>query len=377
MRKVTEKTFLNTAASNFLYMIRVLKFKIVFIASLLLFSCKPEEKKNQLDFTDMFAHMADNIIVPRYNDLYLSLVDLESSLEEVDFENQLSFLTVQNQFKTAYISWQSVSVFEFGPAAEYSSLLRSNCNSFPCNTQKVQENIMSGSYDLSSVSNYEAKGFPALDYLLFYNEYISQAELAYAKECVVDMKQRVESVIDGWDNYRNIFVNENGVGGTSSLSLFFNQFLYDYEFLKRNKFGLPSGFATQFFIPIPQDATMVEGFYSGMSFSLIEANLISLRDLFLGVVDGDDGVSLYDKLQEGGATSTVEDGGLAELMAHQFGLCQAHIIQFENTLEEEILSQNPQLSEAYGVFQKMVPMIKNDMRSYLSVSVTISDSDGD
>jgi len=377
VRKVTEKTSLNTGASNFLSMIRVLNFKIVIVVSLLLFSCKPEEKKNQLDFTDMFAHMADNIIVPRYDDLYVNLVNLESSLDAVDFDDQLSFLTAQNQFKTAYISWQSVSVFEFGPAAEYSNLLRYNCNTFPCNTGNIQENIMNGNYDFSSVSTYEAKGFPALDYLLFYNDYVSQAELAYAKECVVDMRQRVESVIQGWDDYRSIFIEENGVGGNSSLSLFFNQFLYDYEFLKRNKFGLPSGFATQFFIPIPHDATKVEGFYSGMSFSLIEANLLSLKDLFLGVVDGVDGVSLYDKLQEGGASSTVEDGDLAELMAYQFELCQAQITQFENTLEEEILLQNPQLSEAYGVFQKMVPMIKNDMRSYLSVSVTISDSDGD
>ena len=33
--------------------------------------------------------------------------------------------------------------------------------------------------------------------------------------------------------------------------------------------------------------------------------------------------------------------------------------------------------EVSNELQKMVPMIKNDMRSYLSVTVTIGDSDGD
>lgn len=345
---------------------------------ILLAACQPEEKKNQIDFSDMFENIADNIIVPRYSEFYQSLESLELSLNAIDVETEQGIAFAQEQFNQCYMAWQKVSAFEFGPAAEYSALLRSNCNTFPCNADKVALNILSQDYNLESASNYEAKGLPALDYLLYGDGDLSVAGLSYAKDCVQDMKQRLASVITAWDSYRDQFVDKEGTGQNSSLSLFFNQFLYDYEQVKRNKFGLPAGFATQYGIPISKDETMVEALYSARSFELLSANLQALHDLFMGI--GEDGVSrvsLYDKLQEGKAMSTVVDGDLAEAIDNQFQVCIEGLNNFDANLYEEIFSANPELEGMYADLQKMIPMLKNDMRSYLSVSVSISDADGD
>ena len=55
------------------------------------------------------------------------------------------------------------------------------------------------------------------------------------------MQSKLDYVINGWDTYRNVFVESEGNDQSSSLSLLFNHFLFDYEQLKRNKFALPSG----------------------------------------------------------------------------------------------------------------------------------------
>ena len=82
--------------------------------------------------------------------------------------------------------------------------------------------------------------------------------------------------------------------------------------MKRNKFALPSGFATQYGIPISADNSAVEGHYSNMSFELMDANLAALEKVYMGIgYDGVDGVGIYEKLKEYNAQSTVVDGDLA------------------------------------------------------------------
>ena len=347
-------------------------------------SCTPDEVE-ETQYSDLFQNVADNIIVPRYNNFDLTLSDLITELNNFDPTEVSSLETLQEKFINAYISWQTVSVFEFGPAGETSALLRSNINTFPTNSSKIESNIQNNGYNLDAASNYSAKGLPALDYLLFHTsqselliELMDEARITYMKDCVSDMMSRVAYVVNGWDVYRNVFVDSEGNDQNSSLSLFFNYFLYDYEQIKRNKFALPAGFATSFGIPISMDTSKVEGLYSAISFDLITANLIALENLYLGIGENEvDGVGIYEKLKEYNAVSTVVEGDLSEAIANQFVICKDLVNQFTNDLPYEIINNISQVQETSNELQKMVPMIKNDMRSYFSVTVTLGDSDGD
>ena len=87
---------------------------------------------------------------------------------------ELSSLEIlQEKFINAYLSWQKVSAFEFGPAGETSALLRSNINTFPTNSTKIESNIQNNDYNLDVASNLVQR-VSALDYLLFHT---SQSEL--------------------------------------------------------------------------------------------------------------------------------------------------------------------------------------------------------
>ena len=357
---------------------------IIFIV-LGLGSCRPDGVDDKVEYSDLFENVADNIIVPRYAQFQSDLSDLEASLNTFDASDVSSLISLQEQFKAAYLSWQSVSVFEFGPAAEYSAALRTNCNTYPVNIDTIEFNIGLGGYNLNIPSNYQAKGLPAFDYLLFHT---SQSELlielsdtsrkAYMQDCLADMLGRVNEVVDSWDSYRAVFVGSEGDDQNSSLSLLFNQFLYDFERIKREKLALPAGFASNYGIPLDADTSVVEARFSKMSFQLMDANLASLENIYLGIGnDGLDGVGIFEKLKEYNAQSTVVDGDLAIAIQEQFVICRAAISQFTNDLAFEIAHNISEVQETSNQFQKMVPMIKNDMRSYLSVTVTLTDADGD
>lgn len=357
---------------------------IIAIAVLGLGACRPDEKGDDVSYTDLFENVADNMIVPRYANMQTELLELEELIIVYD-SSELSLQSIQSQFKVSYKAWQKVSVFEFGPAAEFSALLRANLNTFPTDAALIEENLVSQDYNLSFPSNYKAKGFPALDYLLFHAEssvLITELNdvnrMNYLKDCINDMQLRVDEVVLAWDTYRNTFVGAEGNDQNSSLSLMFNQYLFDYEKLKRDKFALPAGFATQFGIPLSANSSYVEAPYSRMSFELLNANLESLEAIYLGIgEDGVDGVGIYEKLEEHNAQSTVLEGDLAIAIKNQFVVCKSALNSFSNDLAAEIESNNSDLESASSELQKMVPMLKNDMRSYLSVTVTITDSDGD
>ena len=209
-------------------------------------------------------------------------------------------------------------------------------------------------------------------------ELMDESRVTYMKNCLIDMQSKLDYVINGWDTYRNVFVESKGNDQSSSLCLLFNHFLFDYEQLKRNKFALPAGFATSYGIPISSDPSKVEGFYSGKSFELIHANLTALESVYMGIGEnGVDGIGIYEMLKEYNAVSTVVEGDLSEAIANQFLICKELVNEFSNELAYEILNNISQVQETSNELQKMVPMIKNDMRSYFSVTVTLGDSDGD
>ena len=364
---------------------------IVLSLSVLIYSgCGSDEVEevnqvNEVEFSSLFENIADNIIIPRYLSFQAELSALQDKLNDLDTNDSETIVAFQNQFKSTYLNWQTISVFEFGPAAEFSALLRDNINSFPTEVDKIEYNIELGEYNLSSASNYFAKGLPAIDYLFFHAplneiaiELSDSSRLSYVSNCIDDMVTRLDGVILGWDSYRSMFVQSQGNDQSSSLSLLFNYFLYDYEQIKRNKFALPAGFATSFGIPISADTSKVEARFSKMSLELIGANLNALEKIYLGVgEDGVDRVGIYEKLKEYNAQSTVVEGDLADAIQDQFLLCKSSVSDFNNSLPYEIINNISQVQEVSNELQKMVPMIKNDMRSYLSVTVTNGDSDGD
>jgi predicted lipoprotein len=335
----------------------------------------------------MLTNWADNIIIPSYDAFSLELDALNASYEAFKTDASAVNLT---QFRAAWLSaykmWQRVSMFEIGPAE--TNGLRLNMNIYPTDSQKIAGYIASGMYDLSLPSNRDAKGFPALDYLINglaaddvaivakYNDADKEATFAYIDVVLTDMTTLTNDVVSEWKaSYRDVFVNNAGASATASVDRFANDYIFYYEkFLRAGKMGIPLGVFTG--TTLPQN---VEAYYEEeISNELFLEGLDAVQDFFNGKHFGANatGESLATYLD---ALNTVKNGeDLNAIINSQFNLARtmvAGLAPFKSEIENNTTPTDMLL--AYDEVQKIVPLLKVDMVSAMSISIDFVDADGD
>lgn len=357
-----------------------------------LISCKEDSDNNSVSYVDFFTHAADNMALPALNAYQGNLNDLKSSITDFTSNpNLVNLADLQDQFRSNYIAWESVEVFQFGPAVDAEVLLKQGFNAFPASVSQINSNIDAGTYNLESAANINAAGLPALDYLLFgigadateiLNKYTSDAKATNRKQYLNDLIDLLDSklslCISKWPEQRDAFIANSGTGNNSSLTVVFNSYLSHYESIKRDRFALPAGYATSFTIPIPKDPMACEGYYSGISHVLFQESIASSKDFFKG--KGNNGsvdIGFYHKLQEYNAQSTIVDGALESAISDQYDILENMAALYTSPIEEQIVADSDAMAPFKSELQKMVPMIKSDMKSYLSVPITSQDADGD
>jgi predicted lipoprotein len=331
---------------------------------------------NTFDQSALYAQVADQLIIPGYEALTAQLENVETELNSFFNDpsaNQLE--EAQTALLSAWETWQAVAQYQFGPADAV--FLRSSLNNYPTDPEQIELNVAAGEYDLDAGFNSFARGFPAFDYLLFGTAdspqeiaaLIGQASYRqYAEDLLQDIRQRVDQTLTSWkSSYRNDFVENTGTATGSSLSLMINALNEHYEFIKRDKIGVPLGVDNLGFAA-PEK---VEAFYSGASVALLKAATLATQELYLGR----DGTGLDDFLQEINAQKGNES--LDELIQSQFTKAVSAIDQLEGRLTE-LIENDPQTVEtAYTEVVKQIVQIKTDMPSVLCVSITYVDNPND
>lgn len=365
-------------------------YPLLFLMGILLFSACDEEKGGnpcESDFGQegLFANVADNIIIPGYNSLNVELLTLRESAAVFTQNPGLPQLeALRTAFENAYIRWQQLAQFEFGPAEQ--QMLRSRFNNFPVDPRAVEAKAQSGDFNLSAPDTYD-KGFPALDYLLYgiaeTDEMIlsllagpgQAGYLNYILAIAEDMEQRGRAVLKAWqeDGYRESFIGNTGTAAGTSLSLLINNLNEHYEFIKRDKIGIPSG-VTTLGITFPEKT---EAYYSGLSLRLAQEALNASEGLFVGrnVRSGADGPGLDDYLQAVNATK--EGQNLSGLIKEQFARARAALGQVEGPLSMAIEEDNESVVNAYNEITRQVVNLKTDMPSVLCVAITYVDNASD
>src|SRR5690606_29406732 len=157
----------------------------------------------------------------------------ESAIAFKTEANTTSLNDLREKWLDAYLAWQKVAFYNFGPA-ESSAII--TINSYPTNITDIENNISTGDYNLGTAGNTFAKGFPALDYLLFgiaetdenIIAYFAANENArmYVEDLAINIHSLAQAVYNNWSpqgsNYLATFVNNKGTSAGSSLSLLVN-----------------------------------------------------------------------------------------------------------------------------------------------------------
>ncbi len=362
--------------------------KVLYIisASLLLFlaSCSSDsevgDETSNYDQTALFNNLSENIIQPRYQTLSTDLSNLETAVDTFNTTpNTDNLATLKEAYLKAYKQFQYCVVFDFGPAAGSNNLNRLNI--YPVDEDLIENNISTNDYNLGSASQIDAKGFPAIDYLLYKEDatsiveaFVSESRKTYLSAIVTEIKDQVNEIKEEWSStYSSEFIASTGSDAGSSLGFLVNQFNYTLEDVKNFKLGIPAGSRSSLGSVFPEK---VEAYYSGHSLELAQASLQSLEELYLGIsIDGTNGEGFDDYLQTIGKQSLDTD------IQTKFTTLKETVEGLETKnngiLSEIVENEASAVIDIFDSFTSMIVLTKSEMPSILNVSITYQDGDGD
>lgn len=356
----------------------------LFLCTVLVFSCGNDDPKEEetFDKTATLALWADDFILQGFERHKNTLAELKGRTDAIgeDFSaNDLSELRLA--FKTSYLSWQRVSMFNIGKAEELR--LRDFVNIYPCDTAAVKENIESESYDLSKLSTIDQQGFPALDYLLFGvfeqdDDVIgllrSKPAADYIKAVVARLVESTDEVLNHWKtDFRKQFIENDESSSTSSASRMVNEYVkYVEKYVRSGKVGIPAGV----FSGDPLSDKVEGPFVDTLSLRLFTTSLQACQDFFNGKTSTKQtGESLGHCLDFLNQTKNGED--LTKLINQAFESALEKANECQSSFATQIEEDNTKMLALYDELQKLVVLLKVDMMQALNISVDYVDADGD
>jgi len=341
------------------------------------------EEETTFDKSGMLSNYSSNVIIPNITIAKNSIDSFALAYTNfVSNKTPQTLLLARQKFITAYIDYQKMELFGFGPAED--QIVYANFNTFPTDTPQIASNINSGSYNLATVSNLDAKGFPAIDYLLnspghtdaqlvtlFSN---SPQRVNYISNCVADMQTKAAAILNGWANgYQSSFNNSTGSEIGSSLGLLVNNLDFQIDLMKNAKVGIPLG-KKSLGVILPEKC---EARYTNtISVRLIKECLNTIENVYLGRSDsGSDGLGLDDYLDELKAQHTT--GSLNEAIKNQFAITKSKLALVNEPLSASIVNDAATVDAAYIEMVKLLVLLKTDTPSALGIVITYQDGDGD
>ena len=335
----------------------------------------------------MLNNYGNNLIIPSYESLKSSVDDLDAAAGAFSTEPTPSNLSeLQNELKTARLAWQDAAMYQFGPAEM--NVLRAVLNTYPADTDKVNSNIESGDYNLETLENRAAAGFPALGYLLhgigdsneeiviqYTSDQNASNRMAYLQDNVDYIKESTDATLNAWlpdgGNYIETFLSDDNAGTDvgSSLGMMVNALVLHYErFMRDGKIGIPAGVRSAG-VPRPEAA---ESFYAGYSLELAIANLQAIKRIYLGTgLNTGDGLGFEENL------ISLDAAGLSDEIVTEIDQAIAALQDLNDPLSQQIENNNDPVLTAFQELQDVVVLLKADMASALGVTITFQDNDGD
>ncbi len=362
------------------------KVLLIAVCSLLFSACKKNnsEPSERFDRAKMLENYAQNLIKPAYQDLQNQVNTLKTASDAFIANTNLQNLqTLQSAWENAYISWQYANAYNFGPAGEQGIRkgLIEEIGTFPVSESKIENAITNNNANFNDF-NRDARGFLALEYLIFHLSNDNNAILAnfssanrknFLSGVVNHIKTRVDEVVAAWNgSYFNEFISNVGTDVGSSTSQLYNEFVKSFESIKNFKAGLPLGRRPG---QTQAEPTRVEAYYSGKTRQMIGEHLKAIENIYYGKAkDGSDGIGLKEYLEN------VEGGGnLIASTENQWVVVKNTFNAVPQTprISEQILSSPTAFDNLHTELQRHTRFFKSDMSSLLGIAITFSSGDGD
>lgn len=154
--------------------------------------------------------------------------------------------------------------------------------------------------------------------------------------------------------------------------------LYYERYIRSGKIGIPSGAAIgSTGVPYPEK---VEALFRRNISRALAQNAHNAAERFFNGKDataGTEGPSFKSYLDALGAKDATSNTLLSDIINSQFEEISVELDQLSPDLYQQIETDNEKMADTYAAMQKLVRMLKVDMTSAMSVTITYTDNDGD
>ncbi|MFT5972810.1 MAG: hypothetical protein ACJAZC_002242 [Cryomorphaceae bacterium] len=362
---------------------RILRVVLLgFLTSVAFVSCDDDNANmpgSDFDRKALLESIGTNLIVPNFEDLQSSVNSLsETTNGFTQNTNEQNLITMRTAWKQAVIDHQHCSAFGFGPAELLLGPYATVLGVFPVSEEKIEANMLNPNFDLPNSFDRDVRGFYTVEYLI-YGDGLSDAEVVagfdqnrkdYLLLILSELKSSFDNIASEWNNsYLQSFIESDGTSAGSSISLYYNAFIRDYENLKNFKVELPAGLSAG---QPGADGSLVEAYYSGISSELIEAHYENSKNCWFGLSrNGMELIGFEEYLQ-----SVIGGPELIETTKDAlFRIDEAIANLPDGSLSENVTSQEVEILR--NELQSNTANFKSSMSSLLGISITFNSGDGD
>jgi len=337
------------------------------------------EQEESFDRKVLLTDMAESLIIPNFETLQASVNILSSGAENFSNSPTISNLeTLRNAWKQAAIDFQHCSAFGFGPADLTLGPIATVIAVFPVDENQVEANIINPDFDLENSFDRDVRGLYTVEYLIYGKNESDQELIAgfdpnridYLLLIVGELKTTVDNVVSEWKgDYLQEFTSNDGTSAGSPISLFYNEFVKDYENLKNFKVELPAGLTAGQSRAQPE---LVEAYYSGISSELIFNHFENSKNIWYGRSRNGQNITGFEEY----LTNLVGGPELIEITTSAISEIDNSITALPNgPLADNI--ESAEVEQLRDNLQRNTANFKSSLSSLLGISITFNSGDGD
>ena len=348
-----------------------------------LISCNPDNgadtDEDNFDRAAMLTEVADELIIPNFKALQSNVNAMHSAVLTFNQNpTETNLLSIRTSWEAAVTDHQHCSAFGFGPAKLLLGAYAEVLGAFPVDTTQVEQNIVNDNFDLPNSFDRDVRGFYTVEYLI-YGTGASDADIVagfdqdrkdYLLLITNELKNTFDAIVSEWEgSYRAEFIASTGTSAGSSMSLYYNAFVKDYENLKNFKLELPAGLSAG---QASSEPGLVEAYYSGISRSLIFEHFENCKNIWSGTTrDGDNILGFEEYL-----ATLVGGPALVDQTQEAIAEIDTHIALLPNG-ELSANIDDPAVSNLRDKLQENTANFKSSLSSLLGISITFNSGDGD
>lgn len=348
-----------------------------------LLGCKEPVEYNY-DKAALLADVAHGQILPTAADFLIAADSLNGSAEAFVASTDSAHLSLlKTQWEVTVVKWKACEVFDFGVAKNH--YLSGRIGKWHCDPAIIEGKIAgTDSLDAAFFQNLgaTARGLYAMEYLLFgqghaatVNDFTSGQNASRRMSYLHGIAHELHSKAQEWhhlwatapENYAAAWAQSSATGLEDPMGLLVNGMISILEEVTKAKVGKPFG---KFDLGI-LNPDGVESPRTGISLALIRANVRSLESIFKGT----ENTGLDKALDD--LHATYGEGDLSSAITQQFGVVNHAMDQISMPFQDALINQHQQVEDLYQALKALTVLFKADMSSAMSITVTVTDTDGD